>query len=100
MGIAELEVIPTDAVLGLRCPRCGAELQGTRESATEVHPRTFPAHFHVRYTAECRGCGITYRARIKAYTDALLAAGVPSPARKGLGAQLQPALLEVQRPAA
>ena len=100
MAIPELEVIPTDAVLGLQCPRCGAELRGTRESATEVHPRTFPAHFHVRFTAQCRGCGITYRARIKGYTEALVAAGAPAAARKSMRAQIQPAPLEVQRPAA
>ena len=90
----------TDAVLGLQCPRCGAELRGTRESATEVRPRTFPMHFHVRFTAQCRGCAITYRARIKGYTDALVAAGAPSAARKGMRAPIQPAHLEAHRPAA
>ena len=100
MAIPEVKIIPTNAVLGLLCPGCGALLQGEREGATEVLPRTFPEHFHVRFTATCR-CGRTYRVRIKAYTaEAWRAASAPAASGEALEARIQPAPLAVQRPAA
>jgi len=63
----ELQILPIDAPLSLRCPRCGREVNGDASSASEVRPRTFPLIFHVRFTARCPGCGITWRARLKAY---------------------------------